>query len=148
MDFSEAALVGGLGSWHLPCLLLSRRMVWEKSQELAGCHPVLHWNTGLGLPRALSPAYHQLMPGGTDQKGHRGQGCFQRSLRLGVVTQSRLYLLFSSQKLVLAHGEGAGQIPQTHGVLERSAPEAWVCIREHGGPSEPLGGLWRMELLR
>lgn len=90
----------GLGSWHPWSLLLSRRMVWEESQELLAGVQVWAGLHGWACPESRSPP---AVPGGAGWRGHRSSG---RSLG----PPSRLWVrdptVSSSQKLLLLPGGG------------------------------------------
>lgn len=58
LHFIEAAARGGLGSWHLQCPLLSRRMAWERARSgwlVSRSGP----NYLAALAQKMSPAHYQ-----------------------------------------------------------------------------------------
>lgn len=93
--FIDTVTEGGQGSWHSWSLLLSRRLVWEKSQN---CWPAsrsgLDYPTGLARsPESHLPPAHAWRPEVTEARGVPKACCVPGP-----------HLVTSSQKLLTALG--------------------------------------------
>lgn len=106
--FIEAASEEGLVSWHLWSLLLSRRMVWEKSQELLAAIQIWAGLHGWACPEQCVPPTTSPCLEAQARKVMEARGIPRGAAGAARGPQSRLHdgphLVASSQKLLTAPG--------------------------------------------